>query len=267
LNNDIAELEQWFNGELATAIPAHEMIERYHAMHPRCVFLKTLPAGAKVLDMGAGDGGFHVFRQWPAPARPDIRLYAYSLEKGAQFDEYDGFELGNWEDGPPDFGGMKFDAIHCAHFIEHIRNPAAFIRWAASRLAPEGRIYLEWPSEESRFTPTLSELAAIGFGRLIGNFYDDPTHRELPGLRLMVRQLRAHGLQIESAAPIVMPLFEDELLAHYRATSDPVSLQLAYWLKTRWCQFVTARATQPPPRLKRWCARCKIAIRRPPSAE
>lgn len=48
LNSDIAGLKQWLNGELAQALPAHDVAERYRVMHPRCVLLKTLPAVARV---------------------------------------------------------------------------------------------------------------------------------------------------------------------------------------------------------------------------
>lgn len=254
MNKPTAQFESikhWFQCDRqVTAIPLDHVLESYHSMHPRAVFVKSLPTNAVLLDVGAGDGGLEVFRRWPAPARPDIRLFAYSLEKGSSFDEWDGYQLGNWDEGPPDFDGRKFDAIYSSHFIEHIKDASSFLRWCASMLTEGGRVYIEWPSANSLSSPAMSELKEIGFKHLTGNFRDDPTHKELPDRIEVVRQLRKNGLVVDAEATIRMPVFEDALLQHYRATDDVVSLQFAYWLRTGWCQFVAAHLPlgyeQPP---------------------
>ncbi len=240
---ELESVKKWFDQDIASVIPKSEVLERYHAQHPRAIFMKTLPAGATLLDVGAGDGGFEVFRHWPAPARPDIKLFAYSLDKGANFDNYDGYELGNWDERVPDFDGMKFDAIYSSHFIEHISARDAFFSWCASHLNPGGRIYIEWPSNRSLITPTLQELSGLGFGRITGNFHDDLTHTDLPATEYVIQQMIVNSLTVDTQAVIHMPIFESELLGHYRETGDLVSLQFAYWLRTGWCQYVTASAS------------------------
>lgn len=241
---ELESIKRWFEQDVRSVIPPHEVLEHYHAQHPRAIFMKTLPAGATLLDVGAGDGGYEVFRRWPAPARPDIRLFAYSLDKGANFDRYDGYELGNWDRQRPEFGGMTFDAIYSSHFIEHITQRDAFFSWCASRLNTGGRIYVEWPSDAALHCPTMEELAGLGFGPLTANFHDDLTHADLPATDYVLEQMRRNGLTVDARAVVRMPVFENELLRHYRETGDPVSLQFAYWLRTGWCQFVTAWA--PP---------------------
>jgi SAM-dependent methyltransferase len=167
-------------------------------------------------------------------------LFAYSLDKGDNFHNYDGYELGNWDKGPPKFGGMKFDAIYSSHFIEHIRSAEDFVHWVASRLKPGGRVYIEWPSHESQFCPSIQELSPIGFGRITANFHDDLTHTTLPATEDVIRYLQDCGLTIDVQGIIRLPLFEEELLANHRDTGDIVALQFAYWLRTGWCQYVTA---------------------------
>ncbi len=237
-------LSEWYHGELRSVLPAGEVLERFHAQHPRCLFLKGLPARASVLDMGSGDGALSILREWPAPARPDLRLYAFSLDKGKYFDSYNGFEIGDWEQAPPRFEGRSFDAIFSSHFIEHIKSPGDFFHWVASRLKPGGWLFAEWPAPASKVAPTIDQLSSVGFPPLVGNFHDDRSHRELPSMEAVQASLLGAGLRPSTQATIKLPLFEDELLAHYRVTGDLTSLQFAYWLRTGWCQYVTA---QKPP--------------------
>src|SRR5215469_5762343 len=81
-------------------------IDGYYAtITPRSVFFKNIVPCGDLLDLGAGDGIMSVFRDWPAFKRSDIGMYAVSLAKGERFDQYNGYELGNFEDEFPDFGG------------------------------------------------------------------------------------------------------------------------------------------------------------------
>src|SRR5664280_1340562 len=92
---DIDAIIRWYRAEHSPALEdAEKVFEFYHQCHPRTLFLKMLPAGATLLDLGAGDGPMQVFRNWPPPARKDLKLYAFSLRKGKHFDAYDGYELG-----------------------------------------------------------------------------------------------------------------------------------------------------------------------------
>ena len=238
---DIESIVEWYRSDVTAAVEEEQVLRGFHSAHPRIHFLKGLPLGSSVLDVGAGDGTMHLFRNWLTPARNDLKMYAYSLEKGLHFDSYDGFEIGNWDEHPPSFDGRSFDAIFSAHFIEHIQDTTAFFAWAASRLTPDGRIYTEWPSDRALRTPTKAELKLQGIDVFLGNYYDDLTHRSFPSRMRVLRGLRRSGLEVEAAATIRLPLFETQLLGHYRRTGDTPTLQQAYWLRSGWCQYIVAR--------------------------
>src|SRR5665213_302042 len=59
-------------------LTSDDAIRSLHAFGPRCRFIKTLPAGATVLDAGAGEGSLQVYRHWPDPPRNDLRMFAWA---------------------------------------------------------------------------------------------------------------------------------------------------------------------------------------------
>ena len=214
----------------------------FHLFGPRCRFLKTLPAGATLLDVGAGDGSLQVFRRWPAPARNDLRMFAWAGAKGSSFDQYDGSEVGLWPDGPPAFGGRQFDAILAANFIEHIDDPIAFVKWSISRLAQGGSLLLEWPRPESASLPTTAELAALGLPIMTGNYFDDATHRQaIPDFNAVCTAIVDAGLTLRESGTVSVPFFDQEVAIHAARARDTVHLTLAYWSMTGWCQYLVAK--------------------------
>ena len=110
------QISSWFHKPRKSKLGKERVVELYFTFHPRTSFLKTLPTGAHVVDIGAGDGSLSMFMDWPPPERRDLTLYAYSIEKGRLFDQFKRFEISDWNEAPPEFGGQKFDAIVCAHF-------------------------------------------------------------------------------------------------------------------------------------------------------
>ncbi len=241
---DIDQIKRWFNRPRDSHVPRDNVMELYFTFHPRTAFLKTLPHGSEVVDIGAGDGSLSVFRDWPAPARPDLRLYAYSLEKGEHFDKFDGFEISDWNQSPPEFGGRMFDAIVCAHFIEHVADPLSLVRWAARKLRTGGRMYLEWPSPESLPLPPRGELEAAGVPLIISRFHDDGTHRDLPQRQHVLEGCRAAGLAVDAEGVVSLPWLEDEMLAQFRDDADGFARQAAFWSHTRWSQYLLLRQPQ-----------------------
>jgi len=235
---DAQQIRDWFLAPRKPLLPARRVMELYFTFHPRTSFLKNLPRDSKVVDIGAGDGSLSVFVNWPAPERSDLELHAYSIEKGASFDKFKSYELSDWNVAPPEFQGRRFDAVVCAHFIEHIADPQTFIDWAARKLNPGGRIYLEWPSPASLELPSRTELVPLGVDLMISAFHDDASHRELPDMDAISAACVASGFKIECRGIVRLPWLEDEMLAHFRKDADGFPRQAAFWSRTGWSQYL-----------------------------
>ena len=232
---EIGQIRRWFETIETSSLPNSLVFEVWHSLSHQCRFVKTLPAAASVLDIGAGDGALQIYRKWPAPQRLDLRMYAFAMDRGSMFGQYDAHELGVWPEVKPNFGGREFDAICAANFIEHIDGPMDFIRWSADHLSARGRIFLEWPRPESLSLPTTAKLHGIGIDVMTGNYFDDATHRsELPTTEAVHACLLSAGLKVEAAGAVRVPYFEDHLMAYGKQTDDMVSRTLAYWSFTGW---------------------------------
>jgi len=236
-------IADWSEPSQPTSLSFNEATHSLHAFGPRARFVKLLPENSTLLDAGAGEGSLLQLRDWPAPARSDVSMYAWAGERGAGFDHYAGSEVGMWPDVPPDFGGMQFDAIFSANFLEHIDDPLHFVSWAAGRLTPRGRLYLEWPRPQSLALPTLTELAAVDVSVTTGRYDDDGTHRTVPPDRAaVVAELASCGLSVVEAGIARVPYIDQQLAIHARRSGDITSMTLAYWSHTGWCQYLVAEA-------------------------
>lgn len=235
---DTSKIAAWYHAPRQASIPASKALELYFQFHPRTAFLKTLPERAVVVDIGAGDGSLSVFRGWPAPARHDLRMYAYSLEKGQHFDAFEGYETGDWNQARPAFQGLAFDAIVSAHFIEHIDEAGTFVDWVAERLAAGGRAYMEWPSPASLHLPSVAELKDAGLDLVISRFDDDCTHQHLPDRDSLAARAVQAGLVVAASGSIRLPWLEEALMAGFRDAPDRFPVQAAFWSWTQWSQYL-----------------------------
>lgn len=237
----VEDIQAWYHRPRQPQLPKARVMELYFTFHPRTAFLKTLPRNAVVADIGAGDGSLSVFRTWPQPERMDLELHAYSLEKGNKFDAFASYEIGDWNEQPPEFEGRRFDAVVCAHFIEHIAQPESLVAWAARKLRPGGRIYIEWPAPVSLSLPPRDALHAVGVPVMISRFDDDRTHRDLPDADAIVAAMAAAGLVLETRGTVHLPWLEDEILATHKDDEAGFGRQAAFWSMTGWSQYLVAR--------------------------
>lgn len=234
----LEQIVEWYHRKRGLARPREELLELYFQFHPRTAFLKTLPMNAVVADIGAGDGSLSVFRTWLAPMREDICLYAYSIEKGEKFDDFAGYEVSDWNVARPRFDGLRFDGVVSAHFIEHIHDPSTFMEWAALKLVPGGRAYVEWPSPVSCDLPSRQELLDHGVNLVISRFDDDRTHQALPQRDVMEAAARRHGLSVMTSGVIRLPWLEEQMMEAYRDNDDRFPVQAAFWAWTGWAQYL-----------------------------
>lgn len=233
------QLLEWLKRPRAVSTQYEDVVEILHQTNERTRFLKQLCTRAKVLDAGAGDGSLERFRRWLRPDRSDITMFAYAAERGEHFKRYDAHELGYWPEEPPAFGGIGFDAIIACHFIEHLNNPSDFVIRMVHRLNRGGRMFLEWPSENSVNLPPRAYFVAAGVPLVISRFHDDATHNDLPRRNDVKAAVLAAGAQVESEGVIRYPWLEDQLIAHWQTgRADTYALQAAYWSYTKWSQFL-----------------------------
>jgi SAM-dependent methyltransferase len=157
----------------------------------KLAFLRSLPPGAAVLDVGCGNNS-------PRDAkilRPD--LFYTGLDVG----DYNQQDAAHYADAyvivpPADFAGAiaahagRMDAVVSSHNLEHCDDPAAVLQSMALALRPGGRLYLAFPCEES-----------LGFPRRRGclNFFDDASHRTVPRWESITAALRSAGIAFEHA--------------------------------------------------------------------
>lgn len=240
------EIVQWYQLPRTPDIGPEETQECYFQHHPRTAYLKMLPRGAEVADIGAGDGSLSIFREWPEPKRKDLRLHAYSIDKGERFDAFDTYEISDWNHAHPEFGGRKFDGVVSAHFIEHITDPLTFFQWLSRKLKLGGTAYVEWPSERSLVLPSKRELDAVGVSLIISRFDDDDTHQRLPDLGEIKTAIDAMGLMVTNSGIVRLPWLEHQLLANFRDAQDRFPVQAAFWSWTSWAQFLVVEKVCDP---------------------
>jgi 2-polyprenyl-3-methyl-5-hydroxy-6-metoxy-1,4-benzoquinol methylase len=230
--------DRWFREERGIASDPVVLDQMYNLILPRNIFFKSLPMDSEVLDVGAGDGSFAVQKRWPLIERPDLRLFALSLDIGAHFDQYEAYEIKNFETDPEVFGGRSFDAIVCAHFIEHMAEPAQSIEFFARKLRSGGRLYIEWPHAFTKKLPTRASLADQGVDISTFNFFDDQTHIDAWRAEKLARLFEANGFAIETGGRIYLPWIGEQMRDHARYEEGNTRLTLGAWAAFGWAQYL-----------------------------
>jgi 2-polyprenyl-3-methyl-5-hydroxy-6-metoxy-1,4-benzoquinol methylase len=161
-----------------------------HARAPLDLEFRHLPRhwpGARVLDVGSGNGGF---LQWAAAAGwdavgvdPDPAAVVAARVRGLKI------HLGTLTDMQEE---SPFDVITANHVIEHVHDPRAFLEGVRTLLKPGGTLWLE--------TPNLSSLGHEMFGPAwLG--LDPPRHLVLFTSQTLRELLRATGFRVVRQLP------------------------------------------------------------------
>lgn len=213
----------------------------FWAAYPRFRFVKCLPWGAKLLDIGAGGGGLAWWRTWLPPSRDDIRMFGVDLQRGEHAALYEAWEVADLDAGLPKFGGMKFDAFLASHLIEHVADVSRLVDDVAQAAAPGARLYFEWPNPMTVHLPSARQLEQeLGFKMQTFNFYDDGTHRHTPERKEVEAMLAEHGFRVVESGETRLGALAEEMIARGRLRDDLTFRQMGIWSAVGWSNVVIA---------------------------
>jgi SAM-dependent methyltransferase len=160
-------------------------------------FIRMMPKNARLLDVGCGnDSPFRIKLQRPDVYYVGLDIGDYNQTSDVQSwaNEYLVVPAAQFAAKIASFPNT-FDAVICAHNLEHCDEPQSVLRAMIASLKKGGRLYLSFPSEESIALPKRAPL----------NFYDDPTHKSPPNFKETTSAILTAGLRIDFAKKRYQP--------------------------------------------------------------
>jgi SAM-dependent methyltransferase len=210
--------------------------------HGKLAFLKSLPPGARVLDVGCGNNS-------PRDAkvlRPDL-VYTgldvadYNQQDSIRYaDAYILASAAGFAQAIASHAG-RMDAVVSSHNLEHCDDPAAVLEAMVTALRPGGSLFLAFPCEES-----------VGFPRRRGtlNFFDDGSHKAVPRWDTVLATLSTGGVGLTYTARRYRP----GLLAAIGLLLEPLGWLLGRnmpagctWALYGFETILWGRRREPPP--------------------
>ncbi len=175
---------------------AHRVRRRLEAVRLLRAFA-GLPAGARILDVGCGDG-FHLglLREFGRPGwellgvDPSRRAADRAVAAGLPV------HVGTAEDLPASAG--RFDAALMVMTVEHLADPLATVRAVRDRLKPGGRLVV--------VTDNAGSPDARLFGRRHWGGYHFPRHTYLFDRRSLRRLGERAGFRVRQVRTLVSPV-------------------------------------------------------------
>lgn len=172
------------------------LISFRRVLHPRYAALPRpwLRHPIRVLDAGAGPADGALAHAFLAPGSRFEAINIVPLAEGsperAAFDIYTVADLDESDlaFAPDD----AYDYVVCSHTIEHLRDGLALVPRLAAKVAPGGRLYLEWPAPASERFP----IRGVGL-----HFRDDASHIRTYTLTEVVAAIEQAGLEVQYAGP------------------------------------------------------------------
>ncbi len=161
-------------------------------------YLEYLEPGARVLDIGCGDG--HLLADLRDVAGYDLELSGIEFSTDAIASARRlGIDVAEGRAEDVELPEGSFDLVILNQLIEHVREPAALLRSIARWLRPGGHVFVE--------TPNIDSVDARLFRRRYWGGYHLPRHFHLFDTRTLERLAEQEGLRRVSLKPLVCPQF------------------------------------------------------------
>ena len=174
----VARLEKFMNriqSETYPEIPRDLHSKLTHQMMERIFPCFTLPPGARVLDVGCGQGV--ALEEFKVRGFNAIGIALNPVDVDAC--RAKGFEVREMEQSFLDFGDGEFDMVWCRHFLEHSIFPYFTLAEFRRVLKPNGWLYVEVPAPD-----TASQHQA------------NPNHYSVLGKSLWIELIRRSGYNL-----------------------------------------------------------------------
>ncbi len=170
-----------------------------NAKYSKISFLSSLPYNCRLIDVGCGNNS----PQFIKLLRPDIYYVGIDVSDHNQLgnpllfaDEYILTSPDRFSEAIDQYKG-QMDAVLSHHNLEHCNDQLAVLSSMTNALKPNGKLYLSFPCEES-----------INFPHRDGclNFFDDPTHNQVPCWSSVVHHIEMAGFKFDFTAKRYRPL-------------------------------------------------------------
>lgn len=174
----------------------------YGHVSPLVLELLAPPPGARVLDIGCGEGalGALLKREDPRAFVAGIEVHEPAAARARDvLDEVFAADVETWE--PPVRYQRSFDRVVFSDVLEHLVDPEAAVRTAAALLRPGGAIVASIPNV--RWLPIVRDLALRGDWIYRPEGVLDETHLRFFTRRSMIALFQRCGLQIEECRPAI----------------------------------------------------------------
>ena len=158
-----------------------------------------LPAGGRLLDVGCGSGGLLLALAGQAGFRAGVELSKVAAERAAGVADHV-VNAAIPTDLP--FPPASFDVVVCADILEHLPDPVAGLRWAASWCRPSGVVVISVPNV-ANWQARLRLLRGRWNYEPYGLF--DETHLRFFTLATLFQLIKCCGLTVESCVPAGLP--------------------------------------------------------------
>ena len=169
--------------------------------HSRSKFLKIINQKGALLDVGCGNNSpYNIKSKFPDIVYTGIDVGDYNQTMPILADNYIITAPETFADKIMEFEN-EFDTVICSHNIEHCNDRNKTLESISKALKSGGYLYLSFPSENSVHFP--------GFRNGCLNYYDDPSHKDVPPqFDGVIAKLKNNGMKILFAAKSYKPICE-----------------------------------------------------------